>query len=295
MHELIAHLTAGGPVVTDGAWGTQLQQRGLEPGECPDAWNLGRPECVEAVACAYVAAGSRIILTNTFGANRFVLARHGLAEEVAAVNRAGVVLSRQAAAAAPDGRQVWVFATMGPSGLMMMSGQVGEGALYAAFAEQAAALADAGADALVVETMADPAEARLAVAAGRATGLPVVGCMTFDSGKDGCHTMMGTTPEQGAAVLLDAGADIVGANCGQGIAGFLPICQRLHAASGRPVWIKANAGMPVIVEDGIEYRQTPEDFAAAAPELVAAGAGFLGGCCGTTPEFVRALCRRLGE
>jgi len=292
VHNIIEELTSTGVVVTDGAWGTQLQERGLAVGACPDAWNLTQPEKVEEVARAYVEAGSQVILTNTFGANRFVLARHGLAEKVAEINRAGVEISRRAA----DGG-ARVFASIGPSGVMLMMGKVSEAELQAAFAAQAEAIAEAGADAIVVETMSDPAEARLAVAAARATGLPVVACMTFDSGPKKDRTMMGTTPEQAAQQLTAAGADVIGANCGQGIAGFVEICRRLHAATAqgapRPVWIKPNAGLPELVDGRTVYRQTPEQFAAYVPQLVAAGAGFIGGCCGTTPAFIKAVRERL--
>jgi len=288
MHATIQQLLAAGPVVTDGAWGTQLQQRGLELGACPDLWNLTQPAKIEEVARAYVDAGSRIILTNTFGANRFVLKRHEAAERMAEVNRAGVEISCRAAAG-----RAKVFASMGPSGVVLMMGEVREDELLAAFEDQALALADGGADGIVIETMSDPAEAALAVRAAKETGLPVVACMVFDSGKNHDRTMMGTTPEQAAETLLAAGADVVGANCGQGVAGFVPICQRLHAAGGRPVWVKANAGLPEVVNGQAVYRQTPAAFADFAPALLAAGAGFLGGCCGTSPEFIRALCSRL--
>ncbi|MGO9111335.1 MAG: homocysteine S-methyltransferase family protein [Thermoguttaceae bacterium] len=288
MHTTLETLLSHGPVVTDGAWGTQLQSRGLPVGACPDAWNLTRSEEVEAVARAYVEAGSRVILTNTFGANRFILARHDLADRVVEINRAGVEISRRAA-----GERAKVFASMGPSGVMLMMGDVSEEDLRAGFSEQARAMADAEADAIVVETMTDPAEARLAVAAAKETGLPVVACMTFDSGAKLDRTMMGTTPEQAAEQLLEAGADVIGSNCGQGIAGFAEICRRLHAASGRTVWAKANAGLPQMRDGETHYAQTAEQFAAYAPQLVAAGAGFVGGCCGTSPDFIRAICETL--
>ncbi len=288
MHPTLEQLLASGPVVTDGAWGTQLQSRGLPVGACPDAWNLRHPEVVEAVARAYVEAGSRIILTNTFGANPFILARHDLADRVAQINAAGVEISRRAA-----GTRAKVFASMGPSGVMLMMGEVSADDLRAGFSEQARAMADAGADAIVVETMSDPAEASLAVAAAKETGLPVVACMTFDSGAKLDRTMMGTTPEQAAEQLLAAGADVVGSNCGQGVAGFVEICRRLHAASGRAVWVKANAGLPAMRDGKTYYAQTAEQFAGYVPQLVAAGAGFIGGCCGTSPEFIRAVCAKL--
>ena len=288
MHETIAKLIASGTVVTDGAWGTEMQKRGLPVGACPDAWNLQQPDKVQQVARAYIKAGSQVIITNTFGANRFVLARHGLAEQVAEINRVGVEISRRAA-----GEKAKVFASMGPSGVMLMMGEVGADELRAAFAVQAAAMADAGADAIVIETMADPAEAKLAIAAAKETGLPVVGCMVFDSGKDLDRTMMGTTPEQAAEQLTDAGADVIGSNCGQGVVGFVQICRRLSAATDRPIWIKANAGLPQVVDGDTVFTETPEQFVEQVPQLVEAGAAFIGGCCGTTPEFIRAVREKL--
>ena len=277
-------LLAGGTVVTDGAWGTQLQARGLAHGECPDAWNLSHPRLVEDVARAYVEAGSRVILTNTFRANRIALQAAGLAGQVAAINRAGVEISGRAA----EGR-ARVFASIGPSGKLILSGEVTPAELRAAFAEQAQALAAAGADALVVETMSDLDEAKEAIAAARECGLPVVASMVFDSGKNKDRTMMGVTPERAAAELAEAGADVIGANCGRGIAGYVEICRRLHAATNRPIWIKANAGMPELVGGRPVYRMSPEDFAGYVPALLEAGASFIGGCCGTGPEFIRAV------
>lgn len=288
MHPLIAELTAAAPVITDGAWGTQLQARGLEVGACPDQWNLAHPEKVEEVARAYVEAGSRIILTNTFGANRFTLKRYGLADKAAAINRAGVEISRRAA----NGRAK-VFASVGPSGIMLMMGEVQPEELQAAFAEQCQAIAEAKADAIVLETFSDPAELLLALAAAKETGLPVVACMTFDSGKDHDRTLMGTTPEQAAQKLTEAGADVIGSNCGQGIDGFVKIARRLRASTDRPIWIKANAGLPEIVNGQTVYAQTPDKFAAVVPQLIEAGASFVGGCCGTTPQFIAAVKKHL--
>jgi 5-methyltetrahydrofolate--homocysteine methyltransferase len=286
MHPTIAKLISAGPVVTDGAWGTQLQQRGLPIGACPDAWNLTQPEKVEEVARTYVEAGSQVILTNTFGANRFILARHGLDKQVAEVNRAGVDISLRAVA----GRAM-VFASVGPTGVMLMMGQASADELKAAFAEQVEAIAQAGADGIVIETMSDPAEAALAVAAASETGLAVVACMTFDSGAKKDRTMMGATPEQAAEQL--AVADVIGSNCGQGIAGMVEVCRRLRVVTDRPIWIKANAGLPENVDGQTIYKQTPAEFAAYVPQLVEAGASLIGGCCGTTPEFIRAVAQTL--
>jgi 5-methyltetrahydrofolate--homocysteine methyltransferase len=281
---VLGQLLAEAPVITDGAWGTQLQALGLLAGELPDGWNLSHPELVEDVARAYVEAGSRVILTNTFRSNRITLAGRGLADKAAEINKAGVEISRRAA-----GDRTYVFASMGPSGKLLVTGEVTADQLCAAFAEQAAALADAGADAIVVETMSDLAEARLAVEAARGAGLPVVACMVFDTGKNRDRTMMGNTPEQAAEELSSAGADVIGANCGQGIANYVSICRRLRAATERPVWIKPNAGLPELIEGQPIYRTSPDEFAGHIPALLEAGASFIGGCCGTTPEFIRAV------
>jgi methionine synthase I (cobalamin-dependent) len=289
LHPLIEKLIAHGPVLTDGAWGTQLQARGLAPGDTPDLWNLTQPEKVAEVARAYVAAGSQIILTNTFGGNRFRLAEAGAADRVEEINEAGARISKQAA-----GSRALVFASIGPSGKMLLAGDVTADELFAAFAEQAVALAHGGADALVVETMADLEEAAIAIRAAKTTGLPVVGSMVFDSGKDQDRTMMGITPEQAAAGLIAAGAAVIGSNCGQGIAGFVKICARFKAAAnGHPIWIKGNAGLPKMVDGKATYETTPQQFASFIPALIEAGANFIGGCCGTSPEFIREASLRL--
>lgn len=284
MHPLIAELVAGGPVLTDGAWGTQLQARGLALGEFPDEWNLSHPKQVGEVALEYVRAGSQVILTNTFGSNRLRLQEAGLADQVEEINRLGVAISRSAA----DGR-ARVFASIGPTGKMLFAGEVDPEVLRAAFSEQARALAAAGADALVIETMSDLEEAGLAVAAAKETGLPVVACVVFDAGKEKDRTMTGATPEQAAAALASAGADVIGANCGQGIAGFVKICARLKAATDRPIWIKANAGLPQVSGGTAIYNTTAAEFASYGRALREAGASFIGGCCGTAPDFISAL------
>ncbi len=287
MNAVIAQLVRNGPVLTDGAWGTELQARGLPIGEFPDSWNLHHPDRVSAVAAAYVNAGSQVILTNTFGSNLFRLREAGLAHDLRELNCAGVWISRQAA-----GGRAAVFASMGPSGKLLLSGEITPHDLRAAFQRQADALAEAGPDAIVVETMADLEEARAAVAAAHSTGLPVVACMVFDSGKEKDRTMMGVTPERAAAGLAEAGADVIGANCGQGIATAPLVCRRLHAATQLPIWIKPNAGLPEIRDGRAVYHIGPAEFARFIPELLAAGASFVGGCCGTSPDFIREIHER---
>ena len=276
---------AGGLLIADGAWGTELQARGLAPRAPPDTWNLTHPEQVEAVASAYVEAGSQVILTNTFRAN--AVAMEG---DVEAINRAGVAISKGAAAG-----QALVFASIGPTGKMLVAGEIGEEQAHAAFAAQAAALAAAGADALLVETMSDIEEARLAVAAARSTGLPVIVSFAFDSGKHKDRTMMGATPEAVAAAMAEAGADAVGANCGVGVEHAALVCRRLRAACDLPIWIKPNGGLPTMEETpegtAIRYGMSAEFFASHYAALREAGASFLGGCCGSTPDFIRALVK----
>lgn len=273
-----------GPLITDGAWGTQLQALGLPLGATPDTWNLEQPERVESVARSYVNAGSQVILTNTFRANRVTLADAGLADLVEPLNRAGVSLSRRAAAG-----KARVFASLGPTGKMLMTGEVEPETVTRAFAEQARVLAANGADALLLETFSDVEEARLALRGALQTGLPVVVSFAFDTGKNLDRTMMGSTPEQVAAAMEAEGADAVGANCGAGVERFAAVCQRLKAACALPVWIKANAGLPEIQGGEVRYTTSADFFAGHYPALAAAGASFVGGCCGTSPEFIRAL------
>ncbi len=275
---------AGGLLISDGAWGTELQQRGLPPGAIPDSWNLTHPESVEAVARAYAEAGSKVILTNTFRAN--AIAMHSVAEaDLDAINRAGVALSRRAAG------QARVFASIGPTGKMLISGEMSREQASAAFAAQARSLAAAGADALLIETMSDIEEARLAVEAARLTELPVVASFAFDSGKNKDRTMMGATPEAVALAMVEAGASGVGANCGVGVELAVGICRRLHAACDLPIWIKPNAGLPAMEGSTVHYATSAEFFASHFAALREAGADFLGGCCGSTPEFIRALVK----
>lgn len=276
--------TAGGVVITDGAWGTRLQELGLEPGALPDAWNLEHAERVEQVARESVEAGSQVILTNTFRSNRITLAGAGLEDRTREINAAGVAISRRAAAG-----RARVAASIGPTGKMLMTGEVSPGQLHAAFLEQAGALAAAGADALLIETMSDLEEARIALRAALSTGLPVIVSFAFDTGRNRDRTMMGVTPEQAAAEMAAEGAAAVGANCGAGIERFVPLCARMRAACGLPLWIKANAGLPEWRDGRAVYSTAPQEFAAYLGPLVEAGAAFVGGCCGTTAAFIRAL------
>jgi methionine synthase I (cobalamin-dependent) len=269
-----------GLLITDGAWGTELQRLGLAPGTIPDTWNVTHAERVAAVARSYADAGSEVILTNTFRAN--AIAMQGVpAGELDEINRAGVAISREAAGEAR------VFASIGPTGKMLVSGEVTPDEVSAAFTAQARSLAEA--DALVVETMSDIEEARLAVRAAKSTGLPVIASFAFDTGKNRDRTMTGARPEAVAAAMVEEGADAVGANCGVGVESAVDICRRLRAACDLPIWIKPNAGLPALNGGELRYTTSAEFFASHFAALRDAGADFIGACCGSNPEFVRAL------
>jgi len=225
-----------------------------------------------------------VILTNTFRANAVAM-KDASAAELDEINRAGVAISRRGAGKAR------VFASIGPTGKILMSGEISPDQVSAAFAAQARSLAEAGADALLVETMSEIEEARLAVEAARQTRLPVIVSFAFDSGKNKDRTMMGATPETIAAAMQEAGATAVGANCGVGVERAVAICGRLHAATSLPVWIKPNAGLPTIDSSGLHYATSAEFFASHFAALREAGASFVGACCGSTPEFIGALVR----
>lgn len=285
MHPTLTQLLRGArPILLDGAWGTQLQARGLAVGASPEAWNLERPEAVEEVARAYREAGSAVILTNTFGGNRLVLERHGLAGQVAEINRRGVELSRAGA-----GDQALVFASVGPTGRLLLMEETTEEELHEVFTEQIDALVAGGAQGLVLETFSDLGEIGQALTAARRTGLPVVASLVYDAGEKFDRTLMGVSPAQQAEALAEA--DVLGANCGRGIAPYLEVCRQLRAASRHPLWIKPNAGLPRMVEGRAVYSMSPAEFASFAPAFREAGADFLGGCCGTSPDFIRALAQ----
>ena len=288
MHKTIEELLDKGPVVTDGAWGTELMKKGMKAGECPEIWNLTQPEKVAKVAASYVDAGSRVILTNTFGGNRFVLSRYNMDNKVQELNREGVAISKKAA-----GSRALVFASMGPSGKMLIMKDVTESELRKAFQEQAEAIKDAGADAIVIETMTDINEALIAIEAAKTTGLALVASMVFDAGKEKDRTIMGNTIEEMAEKFASGGVDVLGSNCGKGIEGFLPVCRKMKKNTALPIWIKANAGSPEYKNGETVYNTTPEDYAAYVPMLIETGADFIGGCCGTNPDFIRAIKDKL--
>jgi len=273
-------------LIVDGAWGTELMNRGMNPQEVPEAWNVDRPEEIYSVALSYVNAAADIILTNTFGGSPLKLAKRGLAEKSAEINRLGAELSKKAA----SGRAL-VFGSIGPTGeLIKPLGAATETELIKGFAEQAKALAAGGADGIVIETMMDLAEAKAALRAVKEnTPLSVAVTMTFSKAGLNYATLMGVRPHQAAAELERAGADIVGANCGAGIDLMIEVARLMRPATSLPIWCKPNAGLPELVDGKTVYRESPEKMASRFRELVEAGANMIGGCCGSTPAHIRAL------
>ncbi len=275
-------------LVSDGGWGSFLVAKGLQPGESPEAWNLQKPDAVRDIARMYADAGADIVLTNSFGGTRYKLEHYGLADQATAINTAAARLSREGA-----GPDVFVLASMGPTGKILMMGEVSEAELYDAFKEQALALAAGGADAITIETMTALDEAAIALRAVKEnTTLPAAVCFTFDmKTADGYRTMMGVSPEQMAQAMLDAGADILGANCSLGSDEMVAVIATLRAAAPEtPLLTHPNAGRPVQQDDGsVVYPETPACMAGNVGALIDAGASIIGGCCGTGPEHIQAI------
>ena len=280
-------LKAGKILVSDGAWGTFLYQRGLTSGECPDEWSLSHPDIVKEIAGSYIDAGADMVETNSFGANRFKLQHYGLQDKVSEINEAAARLSREAA-----GDDKYVLASIGPTGKMLLMGDVTEEAFYDCFREQAVALEKGGADAIGIETMSDADEAVQAIKAAKEnTGLEVIATFTFDKTPLGEYrTMMGLRPIEACRRALEAGADIIGTNCGNGPERMINIVKEIRTAFPDTfILVHANAGLPVVVNGKDTFSETPEIMASHVPALIEAGANIIGGCCGTTPAHIEAI------
>lgn len=287
MNKIIQEIQKGRVLVSDGAWGTFLLKKGLQPGECPEEWNISRPNDVLDIAASYINAGADMIETNSFGANAFKLKNYGLENLVFELNKAAAEISRKAA-----GQDKFVLGSVGPTGKLLMMEDVTADELYEAFKQQSMALEAGGADAIVIETMTDLEEAVIAVKAAKEnTACEVICTMTFDKILTGeFRTMMGISPAEMTIALVDAGASVIGANCGNGIADMIGIVKEIRQANQYiPVLVHANAGMPQYCNGETTFPESPDDMAARVAEIVSAGANIIGGCCGTTPDHICAV------
>jgi 5-methyltetrahydrofolate--homocysteine methyltransferase len=287
MKSIIQQIRNGKILVSDGAWGTLLQQKGLKPGECPESWNLTHPSDVFEIAKSYVEAGADMIETNSFGGSSIKLAPYGLADKVGEINYAAAQISKKA-----TGDDKFVLGSIGPTGKLIMMGEVTVEELYLAFKEQAIALEKGGADAIVIETMSDLEEARCAIKAAKEnTSCEIICTMTFEKTDERAyHTMMGVTPAQMLEDLLDSGVAIIGANCGNGIRDMVGITEEFRSINKNvPILIHANAGKPIYQNGETIFRESPQEMAGYVKKLIDAGANIIGGCCGTTPEHIRKI------
>jgi 5-methyltetrahydrofolate--homocysteine methyltransferase len=282
---ILDEIKSKGVLLSDGALGTMLQSKGLNPGECPELWNITHRSEVKEIAQSYLEAGSDIISTNSFGGSRIKLSQYGLGERCTEINQAAAAIYREAA-----GNSRHVAGSIGPTGKMLLMGDVTEAELLETFTEQAIALEQGGADIIIVETMSAADEASLAVRAARAaTGCTVIITMTFSMDPSGnFHTMMGVSPEEMVIQMREAGAHIIGSNCGNGIREMIAIAKAIRSADDKiPVIIQPNAGLPELIEGRTVFRESPEMMASFIPDLIEAGVSIIGGCCGTTPAHIK--------
>jgi len=293
VRSIVKKILAGEILVSDGAWGTLLMEKGLKPGECADNWNITNQSAIKGVARAYIDAGSDMIGTNSFGASRIKLERYGLADKTIEINRAAASLSREVA-----GNDIFVMGTIGPTGKLLMMGEVTDNELYDGFSEQVSALDQGGADAIIIKTMSDIREVMIALRAIKEnTSCEAICSMTFEKSQMGGYfTMMGITPLEMVKQLSSLGPDILGSNCGAGVDEMSEVAEEFKATGSlTPIIIQSNAGLPLYQNGNITYPGTAADMAIAVPEMINLGVKIIGGCCGTTPEHIKAIAKKVKE
>lgn len=270
-------------LIFDGAMGTMLMRYGLTSGGCPEEWNISKPEVIEEIHRAYIDAGADCIETNTFGANRFRLSAHHLEDKVRELNIAGARIARRA-----SNGKAFVIGSVGPTGKILEPfGDLSFEDAYNAYKEQVMALEEGGVDAIIIETMGDLQEARIALLACKEnTRLPVICQMSF---AENLRTTSGTPPEVSALVLWSLGADVVGANCSMGSEGLYKVLEKMVLSGVPYISIQPNAGLPIVEEGRLVYPESPEKMAEFAVRYVELGASIVGSCCGSTPEHTRAI------
>jgi len=286
MPTILERIHKGEILLSDGAMGTELQKRGLLGGACPEELNISHPEIIQSIYKDYYEAGSDIVETNTFGGTRPRLALHQNEDRVALFNRRAAELARSAC---PPGR--FVAGSMGPTGeLLQPLGTLSAARAYDYFAEQAEALAEGGVDIIYVETMMAAEEAAIAVrAAKEKTGLPVSGSMTFELNTERPRTSWGVDVPSAVTQLTDAGADIIGSNCGNGVEVILAVIKEMRPLTRLPILAQPNAGLPEVHNNLIIYNETPESMEAKLAQVLKIGISILGGCCGTNPQHIRRM------
>jgi len=287
MSNLVDKIKSGKILISDGAWGTFLHKMGLKPGEAPELWNVTHRSEVLSIAKSYIFSGSDIILTNSFGGSPKKLQHYGLDDRAYELNKAAAEISREAA-----GIDRYVLGSIGPTGVILMMGEVSEETLYKGFIIQAEALIEGGVDAICIETISAIDEALLAIkAVQQISNIDIVCTFTFEKMVDGDYkTMMGVTIEDMVKKLTEAGGSIIGANCGNGFENMQHIVKKIREINKNiPILIHANAGMPVLINNETCFPESPEIMASMVQELIENGANIIGGCCGTTPEHIKAI------